>query len=109
MSKSAKKLLKLQCIAACIFSIFLCKWAHDRVNIIRQTKNLSPMRTVEDKNCINVIQGVMLTVLLAKSDSDFMLCLQSYKGLIIDRSHGGCLTYAAHHHREIINQINIQR
>ena len=26
------------------------------------------------------------TVLPAKSDSDFMFCLQSYQGLIIDRS-----------------------
>ena len=26
------------------------------------------------------------TVLPAKSDSDFMICLQSYRGLIIDRS-----------------------
>ena len=27
------------------------------------------------------------TVLPAKSDSDIMFCLQSYQGLIIDRSH----------------------
>ena len=26
------------------------------------------------------------TVLPAKSDSDFMLCLQSYQGLIVDRT-----------------------
>ena len=30
--------------------------------------------------------GCLATVLLAKSDSDFMFCLQSYQGLILDRS-----------------------
>ena len=28
----------------------------------------------------------MVTILPAKSDSDVMLCLQSYQGLMIDRS-----------------------
>ena len=30
--------------------------------------------------------GSIANVLLAKSDSDVMFCLQSYQGLIIDRS-----------------------
>ena len=29
---------------------------------------------------------IYTTILPAKSDSDFMFCLQSYQGLIIDRS-----------------------
>ena len=33
---------------------------------------------------------ITTTVLPAKSDSDFMLCLQSYQGLIIDRSIDSC-------------------
>ena len=33
-----------------------------------------------------VILSSLLTVLPAKSDSDVMFCLQSYQGLIIDRS-----------------------
>ena len=35
-------------------------------------------------DCLRAIVGS--TVLPAKSDSDFMLCLQSYKGLISDIS-----------------------
>ena len=34
----------------------------------------------------NVFPGKKITVLPAKSDSDFMFCLQSYQGLIINRS-----------------------
>ena len=30
---------------------------------------------------------IFITALPAKSDTDFMFCLQSYQGLIIDRSH----------------------
>ena len=35
---------------------------------------------------VHTIDQVLYTVLPAKSDSDFMFCLQSYQGLIIDRS-----------------------
>ena len=45
-------------------------------------------------NCdeVSIIVGIctnkiVSTVMLAKSDSDVMFCLQSYWGLIIDRSH----------------------
>ena len=41
------------------------------------------------------------TVLPANSDSDFMLCLQSYQGLIIDRS----LVYLSYPEDRINKQV----
>ena len=40
-------------------------------------------KTETNKQCVKIIST---TVLPAKSDSDFMFCLQSYQGLIIDIS-----------------------
>ena len=39
-----------------------------------------------DKHCREKVSFTVGTLLPAKSDSDFMFCLQSYQGLIIDRS-----------------------
>ena len=43
---------------------------------------------VVDLKCVNVLE---FTVLPAKSDSDVMFCVQSYHGLIIDRSLDMCI------------------
>ena len=42
----------------------------------------------KDGKCFKILNSSCLlsTVLPAKSDGDFMFCLQSYQGLIIDRS-----------------------
>ena len=48
---------------------------------------------------------VLSTVLSANSDSDFMICLQSYQGLIIHRS----LVYKPYPHEDRINTQVIYR
>ena len=47
---------------------------------------------------------MVLTVLPAKSDRDFMFCLQSYQGLIIDRS----LVYKSYPQDRINTQVIYQ-
>ena len=45
-----------------------------------------PMRIICLMRGLSLIVKIPCTVLPAKSDSDVMFCLQSYQGLIIDRS-----------------------
>ena len=53
---------------------------------IEHTPNRSLLTYITSADAL-VNYGVHLgTVLPAKSDRDFMFCLQSYQGLIIDRS-----------------------
>ena len=58
----------------------------DRVQTFRPAHVVSVLNAFSQMHLIKAHSDVS-TVLLAKSDSDVMLCLQSYQGLIIDRSH----------------------
>ena len=52
----------------------------------KQQQPLRPLNNFEEKLEDFGFLNTMGTVLPSKSDSDFMLCLQSYQGLIIDIS-----------------------
>ena len=50
-------------------------------------KDVSAMHVIREKTTIGCLHAVSTgTVVPAKSDSDIMVCLQSYRGLRIDRS-----------------------
>ena len=54
-----------------------------------QSKNLTllkPMRIICLMRGLSLVVKRPCTIVPAKSDSDVMFCLQSYQGLIIDRS-----------------------